>query len=303
MVGALQAPVWLGTTVVLSPASSPATPPIADQVIQYGRVEGLVAAPILIRALSSQANTLAHLRNLKSIQWAGAPLDQETGDLLKAHVKLSPAFGTTEAGPYLTLLCEDRNDWAYYRFRSGQGIVFEQRSDRFWELMFRQQKDAHWQQIFLLHPELDVYSTNDLLEKHPSKEGLWHYAGRSDDMVVLANGNGLHASSMEAIIIRESTVQAALIGGEGRDYPFILVQPSDDVLSSGGEKDAILSAIWPTIEAANSSVSEMAKIKKELVILSVADKPFLLSGKGSLLRRENFTLYSGEIEEVYNAPK
>jgi len=303
MVGALQAPVWLGSTVVLGPASGPAIPPVADEVIQHGRVEGFVAPPILVKALSSQANTLKHLRSLKFLQWAGAPLDQATGDLLKAHVKLSPAFGSTEAGPYLTLLCEDPNDWAYYRFRSRQGIVFEQRSGQFWELVFRRQENAHWQQIFLLYPELDEYPTKDLFVKHPSKEGLWLYAGRSDDMVVLANGNGLHASSLEAIIIRQPTVQAVLIGGEGRDLPFLLVKPSEDVLSSGGEREAILSAIWPAVEAANSSISELMNIKKELTILWKIEKPFIQAGKGSLLRRETFGLYSGEIEAAYDALK
>jgi len=303
MVCVLQGSVWLGSTIVLGRASSPASPPVADQVIQYGRVEGFIAPPILIRALSSQANTIAHLRSLRFIQWAGAPLDQATGNLLKGHVKLSPAFGSTEAGPYLTLLCEDPDDWAYYRFRAGQGIVFEQRSDKFWELVFRRQKDAHWQQIFLLYPELDEYPTKDLFEKHPSKDELWLYVGRSDDMVVLSNGNGLHASSVEAIMLQEPKIEAALIGGEGRDSPFLLVRPSDDILSLEKGREAILSVIWPAIEAANASVSDLAKIKKELIVISKTEKPFLHSGKGSLLRRENFTLYSEEIEAVYDALK
>lgn len=300
MGSALQGPTWLGATLVLGPAK-PLNPTIADQVIQHGRVEGLVAPPVIIKALSVQPASLQRLRALKFVQWAGAPLDQATGDILKYHVKLSPAIGTTEAGPYFTLLCEDPEDWEYYRFRSGQGIVFEQRSAEFWELVFRKQKDARWQQIFLLYPELEEYATKDLFRKHPSKEGLWLYSGRSDDMIKLANGNGLHASSIEAIVVRDPTVQAVLVGGDGRNRPFILIQPSEEVFFSAKDKEAILSAVWPAVEAANLISSELAKIKKELIVIADPKKPFRKSGKETLLRRERITAYKDGIDMAYRS--
>ncbi|KUJ12950.1 putative AMP-binding enzyme [Mollisia scopiformis] len=298
MVVALQGTVWLGTTVVLGPTKS-TTPPLAAQVIQHGRVEGLIAPPILIKALSLQPASLHHLRALQFIDFAGAPLDHVTGDLLKGHTKLSPAFGTTEGGPYLTLPCADPNDWAYLRFRPSQGITFQQRSEQFYELVFKKEKDAHWQQIFLLYPELDEYPTKDLFQKHPSKEGLWLYSGRADDMVVLANGNGLHASSMEDIIERHSSVKAALVGGDGRDRPFLLLQASDEVLEVAKERDDVLEVVWSAVEDANSVSSEMVRIDREHVVLSEPARPFLRSGKDTLLRRETVALYKDEIEAIY----
>lgn len=34
----------------------------------------------------------------------------------------------------------------------------------------------------------DAYSTSDLLQKHPTKPGLWRIYGRADDQITLING-------------------------------------------------------------------------------------------------------------------
>ncbi len=35
---------------------------------------------------------------------------------------------------------------------------------------------------------VDAYATNDLLEPHPTKSGLWQVHGRRDDQIILSNG-------------------------------------------------------------------------------------------------------------------
>jgi acyl-coenzyme A synthetase/AMP-(fatty) acid ligase len=110
MVGVLEGSAWLGSTVVIRPPTKPPNPVTSNQIIQHGNIQGLVGPPVLIKALSRATHTLERLRSLIFVQWAGAPLDQETSDLLKDHVQLFPAFGTTEAGPYLTMLTEDPAD-------------------------------------------------------------------------------------------------------------------------------------------------------------------------------------------------
>lgn len=301
MVGALQGTIWLGSTVVIGPSTKPPSPTISDQVLQYGNLDGFVAPPLLIKALCRDPASLQRLRNLKVIQWAGAPLEGAIGNLLKDHVQMSPAFGTTESGPYLTLICDDPEDWEYYRFREGQGIKFEKQAENLFELVFEKSADARWQQIFLLHPELDRYPTKDLFKKHPTKEGLWLYSGRADDVVILSNGDGLQASALEEIIAKDPNIHAALVGGTGRAKPFVVVELSTPDAATAQDLDTVVSNIWPAIEAANETCSEFARIPKQLVIIANSSKKLPRSGKGTVLRRETFELYKSEIDAAYES--
>ena len=97
---------------------------------------------------------LQRLKPMEFIQWAGAPLDEATRNALCQHVTLCPAIGTAECGPYLINICDDPVDWAYFWFHDGQGIELQPRTDSLYELVFRKQSEAFWQQIFILYPEL-----------------------------------------------------------------------------------------------------------------------------------------------------
>jgi acyl-coenzyme A synthetase/AMP-(fatty) acid ligase len=292
MVGVLQGSVWLGTTVVIGPSTKPPNPVTSDQVVQYGDVQGLIGPPILIKALARTPHTLERLRSLKFVQWAGAPLEQEIGNLLKDHVRLSPAFGTTEAGPYLTTLAEDPEDWAYYRFRPCQGITFDLVSSTTFELVFRKEASALWQQIFFLYPELTVYQTGDLFRVHPTKKGLFLYVGRADDSVVLANGDCLQASFMEGLVGKDPLIHEALVGGSGAEKPFLLIELTEPTE---------IEKFWPSVEVANASCSVFARLLKELTIVAKEDRPFVRSAKGTVLRKETFDVYKTEVMSAYDA--
>lgn len=63
--------------------------------------------------------------------------------------------------------------------------------------MIKKSKEALWQTVLHMFPELDVYETKDLFRKHSTKGGLWAYAGHSDDIVVLSNGANINASTVQ----------------------------------------------------------------------------------------------------------
>ena len=294
MTGALQSPVFLGTILVIGPAFKPPTAALTDQVIKYGNVTGFASPPFVIRGLCRQQEYLERLRQLDYIQWAGAPLDSDSGNLLCEHVQLSPAIGTTECGPYFTKSCAEPSEWSYYWFRGSQGIELEPISDKYFELVFRKSNDALWQQIFYLRPELEVYRTQDIFERHPTKGHLWLYAGRTDDIMKLANGHAIKVSDMEATIMRNAAVRSALVGGAGRNRPILLVELVDGSLL----EDAIR-AIWPDVEAANEPCSYFAKIHEDLIIFADPGRPFVRSPKDSVMRKETLALYGEDIDFAY----
>ena len=299
MTAILQGTVWLGTIIVLGPPGKPPLARIASQVLQYSGAVGFAAPPFLIREFCQQPDMLQRLRTMEFVQWAGAPLDEATGNALCQHVTLCPAFGTTECGPYVTNICDDLVDWPYLWFRDGQGIELQPRTDSLFELVFRKQSGAFWQQIFILYPELEVYATKDLFQKHPSKDYLWLYSGRLDDMVILSNGQNVPVSNMEEVIMRHPAIQQALVGGEGRNRPFLILQLADNKYVQAEDPNTLLSSVWPAVEAANESCPEFAKLSKELTIFSSPKKPFLQAAKESLRRRETLALYEPEIDALY----
>ena len=136
------------TVMVMGPASV-LPPPTADtvaQIIRYGAVESSLMPPSLIEDLRADPSCFELIRKqVKYIDFAGAPLPKRVGDLLAPYLRLMPGIGSTEAGPYWP---RGRNDdpnpaeeWKWYSFRPSMGIFFEQRTNGgLYELVFRRQE-------------------------------------------------------------------------------------------------------------------------------------------------------------------
>ena len=288
-------PVFVGMTAVLGPALKQATAEVTAAVLEHGKVKNMRASPLLLREMCRNAEALERLKQLLAVSWSGAPLDRATGDFLYKHVRLSASFGTTECGPLLTVPLKDPSDWSYIEFRAGQGAEFERISSKHYELVIRKDPHAWQQQIFLIQPDLDLYQTHDLFEKHPTKENLWRYVGRTDDVVALGNGEALRVAEMEKAIESSSAVHTAIIDGAGRDRPFLLVEVTDD----DGQPTTV-DNIWPHVKACNSHWVKNGQIPRALIIITDPQRPFLRSAKGSVLRKETLVLYAPDIEAMYS---
>lgn len=309
---ALQMTVFLQTIMVVGPVSLPPTAELISQIFQHGAVVAAILPPSLLEDLCASPSSLALIRSqLKYVYFGGAPLPKAVGALISPYVKLMPAMGSTEAGGYfLEVRTDDINlneDWSYYSFRPGMGCVFEPRAKSgLYELVFRRQPEyERWQQIFHVYPNIDEFPTKDLWAKHPTREGLWEYAGRTDDLVILSHGGALQVTKMEATIEQHAGVKAALIGGEGRKKPFLILELASS--AHGAEKeseglpasDSVIDALWPTVEKANELCSDYVQISKSLIMLTSHSRPFLRTAKNTVARRDSLSLYRDEISALY----
>ena len=59
----------------------------------------------------------------------------------------------------------------------------------------------------------------DLYRPHPTKPDLWSYVGRTDDMVVLSNGEKIAPHEAESMVASDPDVRAVLMIGDGRFQP------------------------------------------------------------------------------------
>ncbi|KAI9870878.1 MAG: hypothetical protein M1830_003674 [Pleopsidium flavum] len=301
MTVALQMTVFLGTVVVFGPADKPATAAIVDQILEFGDVAGTMLPPSLLEDLCRNPSMLERVRKLQYVHYAGAPLSVATGNLISQHVKLVPAIGSTEAGAYFPGVRNDP-DWNYYSFRPSMGVEFEQRTKELYELVFRRKQECErWQQVFFVYPDVDYFPTKDLWAKHPTKPDLWDYAGRTDDLVILSHGEDLHASKMEAEITNHPTIRSAIIGGEGRKRPFLILELERETEVPKEGKKTENDGLWSAVEKANEQCSEYVRLSKELTMFTEPTKPFVRTAKGTAARRECLTLYKDEISALYAA--
>lgn len=296
---ALQQPVFLDAIFVYGPAKAPSSAESIVQVLQHGKVTGTILPPSQIVEMSKDPHQLDCLKQLTYIQWAGAPLSKFVGDLLVNDVELMPCIGSTEAGPWFCKVRKDR-DWNYFTFRDCMGIEFQERATNTYEAVFvRKPEYAQWQQIFRVYPDLTEFCTKDLFAKHPTKDNLWQYIGRLDDMIKFANGQSLRVSALEDIIQTHPDVLSAMIGGENRPWPFLMIEPMER--DSSKVDDKLIDEVWPRIERANELCLEECQILRACTMLTKSDKPMPRTAKGTIARREAVALYDAEIEAIYKA--
>ena len=121
-------------------------------------------------------------------------------------------------------------------------------------------------------------------------------------MIILSRGEDLYASDLEAQIASHPDIKAAIIGGDGRPRPFLIVQMTEDpvLIGNENEKEKILNKLWPVIETANERCSEYVSLSKDLVIFTEPGKALERTAKGTISRQQSIALYLEEAERLYS---
>ncbi|KAJ6023984.1 hypothetical protein N7540_004781 [Penicillium herquei] len=282
---------------VIGPAGPP-TPEAVAQVIKYGRVEGALLPPVLIDALCLSSDGLEALKGLKVIHYAGAPLSEKSGKLLAPHVQLVPSVGSTECGGYFTVIHGKPDKWDYLAFQKHAGAKFELRANNMHELVFVRDPSCEMQQIFRVYPDRDRFETNDLWLEHPTEKGLWKIIGRVDDYVCFSHGDGMHASLLEPEITAHPNVKNALIGGNGKPAPVLLIEFVED--SENESRETLLEGLRSYIEKLNAQCHQSVRVSLDKVVIASKQKPFLTTGKGSVARLQTLRLYEDEIAALFH---
>ncbi|MCJ1313972.1 hypothetical protein MMC25_007652 [Agyrium rufum] len=299
MTAALQMTVFLGIVLIVGPLGQPSVSQIID-ILDYGKAVGVIMPPSQIEAVCNDSKGCKIMKGLDCVYFGGAPVSRHVAQKLVGHTKLFPAMGTTEAGAYFLEVRNDGEDWEYYRFRPSMGVELRQRSEGLYELVFvRQPELERWQQFFMLYPDRTDFPTADLWEPHPSKEGLWKYSGRLDDLIVLSHGEGIYTSKIEKEIQELPGIKHAIMGGSGKQRPFLLIDLAEHSSLIEQAAEARLAELWPHVERAIKDCSEHVRLTRQRVIFTDPVRPLPLTAKESVQKKSAFVLYEPEIERVY----
>lgn len=294
----LPASIFAGFTVVLGPF--PPSPDIVNAIHLHGNVQESCIAPSTLVDIAKDASYLENLRKLDKITYGGGSLPQVIGDLVSTRTRLANVLGSTEAGILPHHLC-DPEDWAYMSLSPVLGHEYRLVSDDLYEHVIV--KSPHpelrlYQGVFGTFSELAEWSMRDLYSKHPTKENVWIYRGRNDDIIVFSTGEKLNPVDMESIIQSRPDVKGAVICGVGRFQSSLLIEavkpPTSEV-----EQAQLLASIWPSVQIANIESPSHGRIHRDMILFTTADKPMPRAGKGTVQRQATLDLYAAEIEALY----
>ncbi|KAJ5731173.1 NRPS-like enzyme [Penicillium malachiteum] len=258
-----------------------------------------VFTPWTLEGLVASEEGVEALKKLSGIIYAGAPMAESTGNKLFSITRIQTILASSETSYTPGLLCEDPADWGYHEWIPAFDLRMEDVGDGLWELVLPKPATRRYHGIFHSHPHLEEYHTGDLFRPHPSKPGLWRYDGRRDDIIVLSNGEKFNPIEAEKLIEAHPLIGSAAIFGQDRFQAALLIQPNWEQVSSW-TLELLRHSIWPAVENANRFLPSHAKIFESHIVFASQDKPFQLSPKGTLRRRDIFKDYSAILDKLYD---
>lgn len=249
------------------------------------------------------AGSLPILVKLDFVITGGGPISRSVGDAVSKEVSLISGYGCTEAGIPPYVVPQSPEDWRYIQILPDWGFELEYyENDTFEGVIKRRSKTRDFNGVFHSHPHLDEYRTKDLFSKHPTKQELMAFERRIDDVIVLSNGEKFNPSDMELIIARHPKVKQAMIVGEGRFEPALILELHMDPNNADISGNFIIDEIWPHVIEANKTTYAHGRIVKSRIAIADPSVPFKLGAKHTIQRRHTIQDHAATIDGVYSKP-
>ncbi|KAI0058351.1 acetyl-CoA synthetase-like protein [Artomyces pyxidatus] len=311
MAGVLLAATTGMTAAVFKP-SSPPTIPTPERYLEDALATNstvLFTVPSFIEAWFRNPVHVQSTTAFEVILYSGAPLNQLVGEqLVKMGIALFPFYGTTETGGISMFVQKDMptiDQWEYFKLAPHIFVemVPQDGADNLFEAIVIQ--TPSFQPCVINGVASDgrpAYRTYDLLQRHPLHPSLWKVYGRADDQIMLSNGEKTNPVPLEAILMRDSHIAAAVMFGRGRFQNGVLIEPRREFAFDPVNKQRLAefrNKIWSTVEKLNQYAPAHSRLFKEMILVSNPSKPFEYTAKGTPRRPTIIAAYKQEIDELY----
>ena len=253
-----------------------------------------MTVPSILEEIIDDAVGVHTLAQLDFVAFEGVNLKPAVGHVLAAAgVNLLNHFGTTESGPLAPIFIPGPDyEWQYFRLRRDIKLRIEPNStlnggDQHFKLTTY---PPGWDKPFEIQDQFVTSPRNPMVD--------FNAVGRMDSVIVLATGEKVQPMTLELMLTEHSLVSAAAAFGDGQFQLGVIVQSSHAASSYGIYE--FKTSIWPAVLKANELMDAHARITSNDSIIVV---PYTVtlprSDKGSLLRRELYSMLNGEIEQAY----
>ncbi|KAI0006634.1 acetyl-CoA synthetase-like protein [Xylariaceae sp. FL0662B] len=293
--------MWMRRPAHLFNAHLPLTADNLISALKTIQPEICHTVPYVLKLMAERQDGVDVLKNCKFVTSAGARTPDELGDrVVKAGVRFGILYGMTEVGHVGDSLFREPGDdsWDYIRPYANLRE----------HLMFRKVNNDVYECVYLKsHPSVMVsnsddppgsFHSRDLFTPHPTIEGAWKYVARDDDRITLLNGEKILPVSMEGAIRESPLVRDALMVGNDRLMPGLLVFRSPAAV--GLSDDEFIDAILPYIESANNIADEFARLTPDMIAPLAADVDYPVTDKNNIIRAAAYSRFEDVIEKLYN---
>ncbi|KAI8958393.1 acetyl-CoA synthetase-like protein [Daldinia sp. FL1419] len=283
-------------TLVLGPPHIAPDAQLVKEIAQQQKLRGIMVTPALVEQLVQDPAGMSLINNLEFLACAGAPLPAAVGDRIKDAVKVFNFIGSTETFP-LPELSKSPDDWIYHEFNPNlkhEMELYDPLLETYELVIFADESTKDTSPLYHNLPSTNPYYTKDLFTRHPEKPSLFKYYGRKDDILVLANGEKVNPIPLEQRIQGHPLIKGAIVVGNGRTQPALLMEPR-----THPDVD-LVEMLWPLINESNTYVPGQGRIARDKVIVATPEKPFLRTGKGTITRKLTEEIYKDEIEAIYS---
>ena len=289
-------PLFTESVPVYGPPSRPPNGALVVEIIERQKIRGCILPPSIAEQLLHESRGLDYFKQLDVFCYTGGPLSQAAGDAISQVTQICQSYGSTELGQVRQLFPKPE-DWSYMEFHPDTKLDFQRFDEEIFELIVL--ADTETQQSSSLNfnlPGISEWRTKDLFKPHTTKSNLWRFYGRKDDIIVLSNGEKFNPIPLESQLQGLPHVSGAIIAGQNRFQPALLLEMSPFIDRS---EEELIHDLWPSIKAANALLPRYGHIVHSLILIAKADKPFVRAGKGTVVRRLTEALYADEIENLY----
>ena len=285
--------------MTLFPASAMINANTVVKLIETFDFKSALMPPSILEDISADPEMLKVITKLTAIGFAGGPVASEAGDLLCQYCPVYAGMGSSEAGmyPLNKLTSEIKQSYVWFQIDDLPGFDFEVQDDGLYEIVLKRTDKFDWP-IFHTFPDVDRYETKDLFEKHPSVPNAWRLVSRTDDVLILSNGEKVVPLPMEEIIRLAPEVKGVLYAGQGRFMVSAVIELTEEAQSK--PRETVLKALKPYIDNANKRAPGFARLSPNMIIFTSNEKPMRRTGKGSIMRKAVLLKdYADEINTLY----
>ncbi|KPM41877.1 hypothetical protein AK830_g4721 [Neonectria ditissima] len=296
--------IYYEVPVALGIPEKPLSSDLAIECLAHAGVNAAILPPSIIEELSFNEEGVRLSKDLAFLAFAGGNLSRDAGMKLTATgVSLCNLISSTEYFPYPLYYQSDPQLWQYFIISSEimgakwRPIEWEK---GVYELVVSRKdpQDPGQQTVFYTFPDATEWSTGDLYKAHPTLPDHWIYHGRADNTIVFSNGEKLNPTAMEETIASHPALKGALVVGQDRFQPALLVEPA--VLpKDDAETEALIDEIWPLVEEVNKVTVAHGRIVRNFIALANPTKPFLRAPKGTIQRGPTLKVYKDDIDQLY----
>ncbi|THH15905.1 hypothetical protein EW146_g4648 [Bondarzewia mesenterica] len=295
--------IWTVVSGLIMGVFKPSSPPVVPTPERY--LEGIKA---------TKSEVLFCVPSfVEAWVYSGAPMNKTVGDqLARMGVALFPFYGATEIGSFSMFIPSELpsvDEWEYFKISPNLEVEMlpqDGMDDIFEATVIHTQ---YFKPNVINGTTKDgrgIYRTSDLVQRHPHDPERWRMYGRTDDQLMLSTGEKTNPGPLEAILVHDPHIAAAIMFGRGRFQNGVLIEPKKEFMFDPRDERKLAdfrNKIWPAVERLNQFAPAHSRLFKEMIVIADPAKPFEYTPKGTPRRHVVIKAYEPEIEAVYDAVK